>query len=105
MLEEAEHAAGEALAAAHDDRVGAEIALDLRDELLDGAPAVDARRGLAAAAEAGAGLASERFQQLSGRAHGHSFGGSRREHEHTPSNAHAWITPIVSTLMPGAISL
>jgi hypothetical protein len=40
VLEEAEHAAGEALAAADDDRVGAELALDLGHELLDGAPAV-----------------------------------------------------------------
>ncbi len=53
MLEEAEKAAREPLATAQDDRIGAELALDLRDQLLDVAPAIDARAfGLVAACAA-----------------------------------------------------
>ena len=44
-LEEAGDAAGQALAAAHDDRVGAQLVLDLGQQLLDGAPAVGANTG------------------------------------------------------------
>ncbi len=39
-LEEAGDAAGQALATAHDDRVRAQLVLDLGQQLLDGAPAV-----------------------------------------------------------------
>jgi hypothetical protein len=63
-LEEAEEATRQSLAPAHDDRLGAELALDLGDQLIDRAAPVGAGRG-----------------------------------------AHAWMTPIVSTLIPGEISL
>jgi len=81
VLEEAEDAAGETLAATDDDGVGAQLALNLGDELLDRAPAVDAGGPLAAVAETGAGLATERFEQLPWRAHASPFGRMRREHE------------------------
>ncbi len=89
MLEEAENASGEAFPSAHDQGVGAELGFDLRDQLLDAAPAEDPYpfRLAAAATKARAGLAPERLQQVAGCAH------------------HAWITPTVSTLIPGAISL
>jgi hypothetical protein len=41
-LEEPGHATGEAFAPMHDDRVGAELGLDLGNQVLDGAPVIGA---------------------------------------------------------------
>jgi hypothetical protein len=69
VLEEPEHAARQPLAPAQDDRLGAQVSLNLGDELVDGAPAIDARARVAAVTQAGARLAPERFEQLPRSAH------------------------------------
>ena len=86
VLEEPQHAARQPVAPAHDDRLCAEVPLNPRNQLVDRASAVGAGSRVGTVAEPRASLAPERLEQL-------------------PRRAHAWMTPIVSTSMPGAISL
>jgi hypothetical protein len=88
LREEPADAAHHPLPLAHDDRVGPELGTDLGHELLEPAPPVDAHP---------AGRWIEVLVGL-GEAGGEGNLGSQEL-------GHALITPIVSTLMPGAISL
>ena len=109
LLEEAGEAAGKPAVVAKHDSVLAELGDDRGDQLIDGAPAVDTGRevpgdGAVRVGVAGVaaglpgvqpGVIARRGLTGSDVMRGGVVGGG----------AHAWITPIVSTLTPGAISL
>ena len=109
--EEAREPATETALVADHDRVLAELGDDRGDQLLDGARAVEAG-GLA---QAGGGVGVDevggvrvggmRRLVLVGERARAGGGGGGTARGLASEGAHAWITPIVSTLTPGAISL
>ncbi len=114
LLKEAREAAGEPALVADHYRVLAELGNDRGDQLIDGASAVDARRKVPGDATLRvwvAGVASGLPRVQPGVVVCSSLTGSGpagcdvMRGGVVGGGTHAWITPIVSTLTPGAISL